>query len=212
MIRIKEAIIVEGRYDKAKLSSIVDTVIVDTGGFRIYNDKEKLKYICDLARSRGIVIMTDSDAAGFQIRALLSSHIPKSQIKQVYLPDVYGKEKRKAVPSKEGKLGVEGMEKRLIEQALINAGLTDLGPKPKAEGKMTMADLYMLGLTGGPHSSVLRKKLLKSLELPERMNIKAMLDAINSRFGYREIQEMLEAIKEAEAKEGELHGTQQDGN
>lgn len=193
MIRIKQAVIVEGKYDKIKLSNVIEGLIVETGGFQIFSDPQKLEYICSLARQTGIVIMTDSDAAGFQIRAKLSSCIPGEQIYHAYIPDVYGKERRKANISKEGKLGVEGMEKEIIEEALRQAGVMVEGEQT-ASVQLKHSDLYELGLIGQANSSALRHEVLLRLKLPERMGTKALLQALNRMYGRDESYTLLKSI------------------
>lgn len=193
MIRIKQAIIVEGKYDKIKLSNIIEGLIIETGGFQIFSDPQKLAYICALAREAGIVIMTDSDAAGFQIRAKLSSCIPREQIYHAYIPDVYGKERRKANGSKEGKLGVEGMEKEIILESLRQAGVMVEGEHPSA-AQLKHADLYELGLIGQANSSALRHEVLLRLKLPERVGTKALLQALNRRYDRDESFALLKSI------------------
>ena len=146
-IKLSQAVIVEGKYDKIKLSNILDAFIIETNGFGIFKDKEKLSFIKRLARERGIIILTDSDHAGFMIRNYISSGVPKEQIINVYIPDIFGKEKRKTEPSKEGKLGVEGMSSQVILRALDRAGVTSA--KSLCENPVTTVDFYDLGLTGG---------------------------------------------------------------
>ena len=182
MIRVKEAILVEGRYDKIKLASLVDGVILEAGGFSLFRDREKLAYLKRLAKERGLILLTDSDGAGFVIRNFLKGAIPKSQLKQAYIPDVYGKERRKATPGREGKLGVEGMSPQVLLTALERAGATFSDGEEAAEADrrpITKADLYELGLTGGADSAQRREALLKKLGLPERMTANAMLEAVN---------------------------------
>ena len=182
MIRVKEAIVVEGKYDKIKLSSLVEGVIIETKGFGIFQDREKLAYLRALAKKRGLIVLTDSDGAGFLIRGKLSSSIPPEQIKHAYIPDILGKERRKAAPSKEGKLGVEGMSPQVLLTALERAGATfseDGGAAEADRRPITKADFYELGLTGGADSAQRRETLLKKLGLPERMTANAMLEAVN---------------------------------
>lgn len=178
MLKINEAVIVEGRYDKIKLSNILDTLIVETNGFGIYKDKEKLFFIKRLAEERGIIVLTDSDHSGFQIRNYISSGIPKDRIKHIYIPDIYGKEKRKAAPSKEGKLGVEGMDaellKKLLEQAQVKVENSE-NPNP-----ITSYDLFELGFSGTPNAKKNKRKLLKTLDLPEFLSTSSLLSYINS--------------------------------
>ncbi len=188
MIKIKEAIIVEGKYDKAKLSTLLDAVIIETRGFRIFKDKDTLKLIQRLAGECGIIVLTDSDAAGFQIRAKLQSAVPPERIKHAYIPDIFGKERRKTVASKEGKLGVEGMNAGVLLEALQNAGVN-----AQAEGdELTKADFFMLGLSGKADSAARRKELLKKLDLPERMPANSLIKVINSIYGKEKFLKMLE--------------------
>lgn len=181
MIQVKEAIIVEGKYDKIKLSSIVDGLIVETDGFRIFKDKEKMTMLRKLAESRGLVILTDSDSAGFLIRHYLVGSIPPEHIKNAYIPDIPGKEKRKSVPSKEGKLGVEGVPAEAIREALRRAGV-GVGEEPTSVSRkrITKADLFLTGLSGGKESSEKRRDLLRRLNLPEHLSANAMLEVLNS--------------------------------
>lgn len=178
MLKIKEAVIVEGRYDKLKLSNILDTLIIETNGFGIYKNKDKLEFIKRLAEERGIIIITDSDHSGFQIRNFISAGIPKEQIKHIYIPDVYGKEKRKNQPSKEGKIGVEGMDDKLLKKLFENADI-DFTQANK-EDPVKACHLYELGITGVANAAENKKKLLKALSLPEFLSTKALLSYINS--------------------------------
>lgn len=180
MTRIKEAIVVEGRYDKNTLSQVVDAPIVTLEGFSVFNDKEKLRFLRRLAQERGLIILTDSDGAGFVIRNYLKGSLPREQVKQAYIPDVDGKERRKRAPGKEGKLGVEGMPPEVLVQALERAGATfEDGGGAAAGTAITKGDLYELGLSGGPDSGTRRAALLKKLGLPERMTANALLEALN---------------------------------
>lgn len=193
MIKIREAIVVEGRYDKAALASIVDTVILDTGGFGIFSDKEKLALLRRLARSRGLVVLTDSDGGGFVIRNFLKGAIDDRYVKHAYIPDVYGKEKRKRTPGKEGKLGVEGMSPEILLEALRRAGVKLDGPAPeKGEEPFTKAELYSLGLTGRADSAGRRAYVLKALQLPERLTTNALLDVLNVLTSREELLSILE--------------------
>ena len=180
MRRVREVIVVEGRYDKNALRQVVEATVVETGGFGVFNDRERLALLRRLAAERGLILLTDSDGAGFVIRNFLKGAIPKSQLKQAYIPDIYGKERRKAAPGKEGKLGVEGMSPQVLLAALERAGATfeDGGAAERRE-PITKADLYALGLTGGRDSQRRRRALLKQLGLPERMTTNAMLEALN---------------------------------
>lgn len=177
MLKIKEAVIVEGRYDKIKLSNFLDTIIIETNGFGIYKDKEKLKFIRRLAEERGIVILTDSDHSGFQIRNYVAAGIPKEKIKHIYIPDITGKEKRKAQPSKEGKLGVEGMSDELLLNLFKNIGIEP--EQAEKSQQVTNYDLLELGLSGAPNAKENKKKLLKKLNLPEFLSTNSLLSYIN---------------------------------
>lgn len=177
-IKLSEAVIVEGKYDKIKLSNILDAFIIETNGFAVFKDKTKLSFIKKLAKERGIIILTDSDHAGFMIRNYISSGVPKEQIKNVYIPDIFGKEKRKNTPSKEGKLGVEGMTKEVIVEALSKAGITS--SKSVCSDPVTTVDFYDLGLTGGAGSKAKRKALCKTLDLPEFLSTSSLISCINN--------------------------------
>ena len=179
MIRVREAIVVEGRYDANTLRQIVDAPVFETGGFGVFNDRERLKLLRLAAEKRGLIILTDSDGAGFVIRRYLSGAIDPGLVKHAYVPDVLGKERRKKSPSKEGKLGVEGMRPEIVVDALRRAGATIEGETSRrTPGGITKADLYAAGLSGRPDSAEKRRALLKSLGLPERMSANAMLRAL----------------------------------
>ena len=179
MIRVKEAIVVEGRYDANTLRQIVDAPVFETGGFGVFNDRERLKLLRLAAETRGLIILTDSDGAGFVIRRYLSGAIDPKRVRHAYIPDVYGKERRKRTASREGKLGVEGMRPEVIVEALRRAGATIEGEDSgRAPGGITKADLYAAGLSGRPDSAARRRALLKALDLPERMSPNAMLRAL----------------------------------
>lgn len=185
MLQIQEAIVVEGRYDKNTLSQVVDTVILETAGFGIFQNSELLALLRRLAQQRGLIVLTDSDGAGFLIRSHLKGAIPPALVKHAYIPDCYGKERRKRTPGKEGKLGVEGMSPQVLEQALRRAGATILSEQaaPTApRTPITKADLFRLGLSGGPRSAQLRQALLARLELPTRMSPNALLPVLNALF------------------------------
>ena len=182
MRAIKEVIVVEGRYDKNTLSQIVDATVITVGGFSVFNDKEKLAFLRRLAEERGLIVLTDSDGAGFVIRSYLKGALPKEKVKQAYIPDIHGKERRKRHAGKEGKLGVEGMKPEVLLDALRKAGATFLDEEERAAEKrnpITKADLFELGLTGGPDSTAKRQALLKKLNLPERLTANGMLEALN---------------------------------
>lgn len=177
-IKLTEAVIVEGKYDKIKLSNILDAFIIETNGFAIFKDKSKLSFIKKLAKERGIIILTDSDHAGFMIRNYISSGVPKEQIKNVYIPDIFGKEKRKDTPSKEGKLGVEGMTKEVILASLEKAGVSSTSSV--CDNPITTVDFYDLGLTGGANSKAKRKAVCKALDLPEFPSTSSLISCINN--------------------------------
>ena len=184
MHSVKEVIVVEGRYDKNTLSQVVDAVILETSGFGIFNDAAKRRLLKKLAETRGLILMTDSDAAGFLIRNHIKGFVDPKLIKHAYIPDVYGKERRKAQASKEGKLGVEGMRPEVLLEALLRAGATIDDAEPVGTSKrISKADLFALGLSGREGSAEKRKKLLRQLELPERMSADAMLDVLNALMG-----------------------------
>ncbi|MBD5161845.1 MAG: DUF4093 domain-containing protein [Oscillibacter sp.] len=180
MRKIREVIVVEGRYDKNALKQVVDATVVETRGFGVFNDRERLALLRRLAAERGLILLTDSDGAGFVIRNFLKGAIPKSRLKQAYIPDIHGKERRKTAPGREGKLGVEGMPPQILLAALERAGATFEDDTLSAERRpITKADFYALGLTGGPDSAARRSALLKKLDLPERMTANALLEAVN---------------------------------
>ena len=179
MLKIKEAILVEGRYDKNTLSQIVDAPILETGGFGIFKDKKQMELLRRVAQKRGLIVFTDSDGAGFVIRNHVKSAIDNRYLKHAYIPDVYGKERRKAAPGKEGKLGVEGMTREVLVEALRRSGATFAGEEALARPGITKQDLMELGLSGGAGASEKRLQLLKKLELPEHMSANAMLQALN---------------------------------
>lgn len=195
MIKIEQAIIVEGKYDKIKLSSIVNAVIIVTNGFGIFKDEEKLELIRYYARKTGIIILTDSDSAGFQIRNHIKGAVKNGKIYNVYIPDIMGKEKRKVKPSAEGKLGVEGVEKKIILKAFENAGITASESSDNSIPEITKTDLYMLGLSGGNNSSILRKKLLAYLKLPSLLSANSMLEVLNTMMSYDELKELMDKIQ-----------------
>lgn len=178
MIKINEAVIVEGKYDKIKLSNIIDAFIVETDGFGIYKNKEKLDFIRRLALERGIILLTDSDHSGFQIRNYISGAVPKDRIKHLYIPDIFGKEKRKKEPSKEGKLGVEGISDEVLAELFNSLGVAC--KKVYKEDLITNYDLYSAGISGVPNAAEKRKKLLRSLDLPEFLSTHSLLSYLNS--------------------------------
>jgi len=180
MRKVREVIVVEGRYDLNAIKQVVDATVVETRGFGVFRDKERLALLRRLAEQRGLILLTDSDGAGFVIRNFLKGAIPKNKLKQAYIPDVYGKERRKNAPGKEGKLGVEGMPPEVLLRALEQAGATFHHDAPvTARCPITKTDLYEMGLTGSPDSASRRSTLLKKLGLPEHMTTNAMLEALN---------------------------------
>ena len=195
MVKIKEAILVEGRYDKNTLSQIVNAPILETSGFGIFKDKAQLALLRKVAQTRGLIVFTDSDGAGFVIRNHIKSAIPGKYLKHAYIPDIYGKEKRKAAPGKEGKLGVEGMTREVILEALRRAGATIEGEETTAPRQITKQDLMELGLSGTPEASANRLKLLKKLNLPERMSPNAMLQALNLLYNLEELTTIVESME-----------------
>ena len=181
MIKLKEVVVVEGRYDKNTLSQILEATIIETHGFGIFSDKELLSMLRRLAETRGLVVMTDSDGAGFMIRNHLKGAIDPQYVKHAYIPDVLGKEKRKSSPSREGKLGVEGMTREVILQALSRAGAAfDETENPPESEPITKTDLYELGLSGGSGSAEKRQMLIKQMGLPERLTSNALLEVLNA--------------------------------
>lgn len=191
-IKLSQAVIVEGKYDKIKLSNILDAFIIETNGFAIFKDKKKLAFIKKLARERGIIVLTDSDHAGFMIRNYISSGVPKDSIINVYIPDIFGKEKRKDAPSKEGKLGVEGMTKDVILDALDKAGVTS--QRVENTDPVTNFDLYDLGLSGTPNAKQNKKALLKKLDLPEFLSTNSLLSCINNMMTKEELYSIMKEI------------------
>ncbi len=191
--RIRQAVIVEGRYDKNTLSQVVDAVILETSGFAVFKDGEALALFRRLAEERGLIVLTDSDGAGFVIRNYLKGAIDPALVKHAYIPDRPGKEKRKAAPGKEGKLGVEGMPPQVLLDALRQAGATflDEGESVTPKGRsVTKADLYAAGLSGREGAEEKRRALLKRLDLPERLSPNAMLQVFNALYGYEGLKEL----------------------
>ena len=191
MVKIREAILVEGRYDKNTLSQIVDAPILETAGFGIFKDKKQMALLRQVAERRGLIVFTDSDGAGFVIRNHIKSAIPGKFLKHAYIPDIYGKERRKAAPGKEGKLGVEGMSREVILDALRKCGATIEGEDAISRNSITKQDLMELGLSGGADASAKRLALLKKLNLPEHMSANAMLQALNLLYSLDELKALL---------------------
>lgn len=195
MIKIREAIVVEGRYDKNTLSQIVDAPILETSGFGIFKDKKQMALLRQVAEKRGLIVFTDPDGAGFVIRNHIKSAIPARFLKHAYIPDVMGKERRKRAPGKEGKLGVEGMRPEVIIDVLRKAGATVEGENCPASRGITKQDLVELGLSGGTNSAEKRLVLLKKLDLPEHMSANAMLQALNLLYDLDELQGLLKRLE-----------------
>ena len=194
MVKIKEAIVVEGRYDKNTLSQIVDAPIFETRGFGIFKDKAQMALLRQVAQRRGLIVFTDADGAGFVIRNHLKSAIPAQYLKHAYTPDIFGKERRKSAPGKEGKLGVEGMRPEIILDALRKAGATFEGENSAPVHQITKQDLMELGLSGGADASAKRLALLKKLDLPQHMSANAMLQALNLLYTLDELSELVREL------------------
>ena len=194
MVKIKEAILVEGRYDKNTLSQIVDAPILETNGFGIFKDKKQMALLRQVAEKRGLIVFTDADGAGFVIRNHVKSAIPGKFLKHAYTPDVFGKERRKDKAGKEGKLGVEGMKPEIILEALRKAGVTIEGEDTPVSHAITKQDLMDLGLSGGPDSAAKRLALLKKLNLPEHMSANALLQALNLLYSLDELERIVSEI------------------
>ena len=194
MLKIREAILVEGRYDKNTLSQIVDAPILETSGFGIFKDRGQMALLRRVAQRRGLIVFTDSDGAGFVIRNHIKSAIPGKFLKHAYIPDIPGKEKRKSAPGKEGKLGVEGVSTEILLEALRKAGATIEGEESAPERGITKQDLMALGLSGSANASARRLALLKKLKLPERMSTNAMLQALNLLYTPDELRNIMESL------------------
>ncbi len=190
-LKLQEAIVVEGKYDKNTLSQVVDTLILETKGFGIFKNKEQMELLRQIAKVKGLIVLTDGDGAGFVIRNRLISSIPTNQLKHAYIPDIYGKESRKSQSSKEGKLGVEGMSPEILREILLRAGGTLLDENFQNYEEITNLDLLHWGLTGGENSSDIRKKLQSSLNLPEKMSKKALLRLLNSCYSRKEVDDVI---------------------
>lgn len=193
MIKLSMPVIVEGKYDIIKLSNIIDGIVIKTDGFGIFRDREKQQLLRRLAKEKGIIVLTDSDSAGFMIRNFISSVVQKEKIVNVYIPDVYGKEKRKTVGGREGKIGVEGMSEAVLEEAFRKAGVFT-GKSDNTERRLiTNIDLYEWGFSGRPDSKAKKKELLKRLDLPERLSTSSLVKILNTFISY---EEFIETAKE----------------
>ncbi|MBE6941282.1 MAG: DUF4093 domain-containing protein [Ruminococcaceae bacterium] len=196
MVRIQEAIVVEGRYDKNTLSQIVDAPIFETAGFGIFNNKEQMALLRRVAQNRGLIVFTDSDGAGFVIRNRIKSAIDPEFLKHAYIPDIPGKERRKSAPGKEGKLGVEGMTPEIILESLRRAGATFEENPDRMTGGITKQDMAVLGLSGGANSSALRAQLIKKLDFPAHMSANALLQALNLLYTLEELTGMVKSLEQ----------------
>lgn len=196
MLSIKEAIIVEGKYDKIKLSGFLDSFIFAIDGFSVFNSKKDQETIKTLAQKTGIVILTDSDSAGLKIRNFIKQLVPKDRVKHAYIPEISGKEKRKNVPGKEGLLGVEGITEAIITEALVKSGATICGEAENPKGKLTKTDFFQMGLSGGEKSAELRRKLALKLGLPSKLSANMLLDAVNRMSDRETVIKLLNEITE----------------
>lgn len=194
MIKLDTPVIVEGKYDIIKLSNIIDALVIKTDGFGIFKDKEKQKLIRRLAGEKGIIVLTDSDSAGFMIRNFIYSVVPKDKIINVYTPDVFGKEKRKTEGGKEGKLGVEGMSEEILLEAFRKAGVLCQSSDNSSRRLITNIDLFEAGLSGGKDSKAKRAALLKSLALPERMSTSSLVKILNTFVTYEEFTQKVKEL------------------
>ncbi len=192
MIKINEAVIVEGKYDKIKLSNILDALIIETNGFGIYKDKERRDFIRRLAKERRLIILTDSDHSGFQIRNFIANCAKGGSVKHLYIPDVYGKERRKEQPSKEGKLGVEGISDDILIKLFSENGVEYENSQPRE--LITNYDLFAAGISGTPQAGKKKKKLLKQLNLPEFLSTNSLLDCLNSMMSKSEFEALLKSL------------------
>ena len=197
MIKLTKPVIVEGKYDIIKLSNLIDGLIIKTDGFGIFKDKEKQKLIRRLAGETGVIVLTDSDSAGFMIRNFLTSSLPADKITHVYIPDVFGKEKRKTEAGKEGKLGVEGMKEEILLEAFRKAGVVSETTTEKRQ-LITNVDLYEYGFSGRPNSQEKRKLLLKKLSLPERLSTSSLVKILNTFVTYEDFINIAKEITSCE--------------
>ncbi|MCR4614627.1 MAG: DUF4093 domain-containing protein [Clostridiales bacterium] len=201
MIKIDRVVIVEGKYDKIRLTPILDAVIIETDGFGIFRDKAKQKLIRRLAETKGLLILTDSDSAGFKIRSFIGGSVPPEKVVHAYIPDIFGKERRKVLPSKEGKLGVEGISDEVLIKVLTNAGVTCTEEESRGR-KVTVTDLYEDGISGGADSKSKRTALLKRLDLPERLSTSSLIKMINIFMTYDEYKDAVKSIDQTAAQKG----------
>ena len=196
MIKLNQTVIVEGKYDKIRLSALIDAPILQTDGFAVFKDKEKQQLIRRLAAKNGILVLTDSDSAGFRIRSFISGCVPPEKVWHAYIPDILGKERRKTEHSKEGKLGVEGMKTEALVEALNKAGVLCEEENEKPERRLiTVTDLYEDGFSGGVNSRANKAALLKYLDLPERLSTSSLLQVLNTILTYDEYKQAVADIK-----------------
>lgn len=196
MIKTNRAVIVEGKYDKIKLSSILDALIIETNGFGIYKDAKRRNFIKKLAAEKGLIIITDSDSSGFQIRNYIASFVPKEQIIHIYTPDIFGKEKRKSAPSAQGKLGVEGIDSKILIKLFEKYGVdSEIQDKRRL---VTNYDLFEDGFSGTANSKSMRRKLLKILDLPEFLSTNSFIDVVNATMSYEEYKDACEKIRNSD--------------
>ena len=201
MFRVKEVVVVEGNYDKIKLSSFLDGIIFVIGGFSILHDKNRIETLVTLAKNSGVVFLTDSDSAGFLIRNSLKQHIPTELIKHAYIPEIAGKEKRKQKAGAEGVLGVEGMSEEVIIEALKKSGCTVDGEANAKKCEITKTDLFNLGLTGGRNSASLRAELMKKVDLPSKMSSNMLCSVLSRMMTLEELERLVESIGKDEKNE-----------
>ena len=195
MLKIKEAIIVEGKYDKQRIREFIDAPVITTSGFRVFKDKEKQALIRKLADERGLLILTDSDGAGLVIRNFLKGIVQPDKIKNCYIPQIEGKEKRKVAPSKEGFLGVEGMTPEVLKAALVRCGVdVGEGSADSDSQKITKTDMMEMGLSGRENSAVLRKQLMHELGIPTYLSANALLEILNSLYSKKEVLDKLKTM------------------
>lgn len=200
MLHIAQAIVVEGKYDKIKISSILDAVIIITNGFGIFKDQEKLELIRHYAKTIGVIVLTDSDTAGFRIRNFIKGAVKEGTLYHVYTPDIYGKERRKEKASAEGKLGVEGIDKKRLLEAFEKAGVFAAEAVEKPD-PITKMDLYLLGLSGGTDSKALRKQIQKQLELPDLLSTSALVEVLNTMLTRSELEKLVDELR----RKGNFH-------
>ncbi len=192
MIHLDQVLVVEGRYDRNKLSQIFDAAIIETEGFGIFKQPEKLALLRHLANTKGLIVLTDSDGAGFVIRNHIKSTISAGTVYHAYIPDLYGKEKRKHAPSKEGKLGVEGVPDQVIIDAVLRCGIKTTEVEQRSKRSITKGDLFDLGLSGRSNSAILRKAVIQSLQLPEHLSANGFLEVIGLLCTLEELQDIVD--------------------